>query len=158
MFLPVTSDSFFTSMSSLIRDWSHDPQSPGDGIPDFPLCPAVSSLVLCPMNSGCFSSDLSFISSIQSLWLPPIPSCTTSGNDFAPDSVSWDNHRSHLFLSHLLGVAILCCLISRILKTIISCILSVLVFVLFSNEAKSGFCYFPSARSQRLLYIFLVWL
>lgn len=61
-------------------------------------------------------------------------------------TVNWGICRTHL-VSHLPEISVLCCLMSSVLKTVLSYILSS-YFGCFRWEGKSGPCYSTFARSR----------
>lgn len=106
--------------------------------PDSLSASALSSLDFCPVNSRCFSSDsqLHLLNATSSSASDPflVPSLETILHLMVWAGVTIG---LTLFVPHLSEVAILYCLISKVLKNIISCILSISFFVLFSGERVS---------------------
>lgn len=116
------------------------------------LCVVLSTPVICPLNSGCLGVWTFCSVSTQTVCLSPRP-CTACWKLF--QCMRPRNHRLLLFVSHISGITVLGCLISSVLKTIVSFILSSFLGC-FREESKSG-PYSTLARiNPLLLFIYII--
>lgn len=117
------------------------------------LCSSLSSPVPCSVNSS--DLDLLGLSTQGVQQVPPNFPHPVPLPDISLKTVTWYNHIIHFFFNHLLGIPVLCCLMSNVLKDLALYILPSFLF-LFSLSIANLFPVTLSYSRQCICYFLFI--